>query len=99
MSHAQLLDELPQWVTDARLRALAAMWLRRAAPGGRGLPQGSPKSPVLANIYLDPLDRWLAAANIASVRYADDFVLLCSTRAEAHEARAAISRQLAPPSG
>ena len=93
--HARLLDELRRWVTDARLRALVALWLRRAAPGGRGLPQGSPISPVLANIYLDSLDRWLATAGIVSVRYADDFVLLCRTRVEAKAARAAIGRQLA----
>ena len=43
-------------------------------------------SPLLANIYLDPLDHHLAAAGIEMVRYADDLVLRCRTEAEAQHA-------------
>ncbi len=43
-------------------------------------------SPLLSNIYLDPLDQAMAAAGIEMVRYADDFVILCRTEAEAQAA-------------
>jgi CRISP-associated protein Cas1 len=42
----------------------------------RGLPQGSPISPLLANVFLDDLDEGLVAAGFGVVRYADDFVVL-----------------------
>jgi len=43
-------------------------------------------SPLLSNIYLNPLDHLLAAHGFAMVRYADDFVVLCRSRAEADAA-------------
>lgn len=51
-----------------------------------GAPQGAVLSPLLSNIYLDPLDHLLAAAGYAMVRYADDFVILCATETEAQQA-------------
>lgn len=51
-----------------------------------GTPQGAVISPLLANIYLDPLDHHMAEAGSEMVRYADDFVILCRTRSEAEEA-------------
>ncbi len=51
-----------------------------------GTPQGAVISPLLANIYLDPLDHLMAAAGFEMVRYADDFVILCQTRQRAEEA-------------
>ena len=47
-----------------------------------GTPQGAVISPLLANLYLDPLDQAMAAAGFEMVRYADDFVVLCRTAAE-----------------
>ncbi|MGL4409130.1 MAG: CRISPR-associated endonuclease Cas1, partial [Zoogloea sp.] len=55
-------------------------------PRRQGVPQGSPVSPLLANLYLHPLDQALAAANLREVRYADDFLVLCATRSEAEAA-------------
>src|SRR5271166_5988266 len=52
----------------------------------RGWPQGAVISPLLANIYLDPLDVVMAAHGYRMVRYADDFVILCRTREEAEAA-------------
>ena len=40
-------------------------------------------SPLLSNVYLDPLDHTMAERGFQMVRYADDFVVLCRTRAEA----------------
>ena len=51
-----------------------------------GAPQGAVLSPLLSNIYLDPLDQHMAAAGFEMVRYADDFVILCRTTAEAQRA-------------
>ena len=42
-----------------------------------GVPQGEVLSPVLANLYLNPLDHQMAAAGFEMVRYVDDFVILC----------------------
>ena len=52
----------------------------------RGVPQGSPVSPLLANLYLQPLDRALATRDSKLVRYADDFVVLTRTEAQAQAA-------------
>jgi len=51
-----------------------------------GAPQGAVLSPLLSNIYLDPLDHLLAARGYEMVRYADDFVILCRTAEDAQEA-------------
>jgi RNA-directed DNA polymerase len=51
-----------------------------------GTPQGAVLSPLLSNIYLDPLDRAMAAAGIEMVRYADDFVILSRSQWEAEQA-------------
>ncbi len=51
----------------------------------RGLPQGSPISPLLANLFLDEFDEALGD-NFKLIRYADDFVVLCKSREEAESA-------------
>ncbi len=52
----------------------------------QGTPQGAVLSPLLANLYLHPLDADLTGAGYRIVRYADDFVILCRTRKEAEQA-------------
>ena len=51
-----------------------------------GTPQGAVISPLLANIYLDPLDLLMEQSGYRMVRYADDFVILCRTAEEAEAA-------------
>jgi RNA-directed DNA polymerase len=51
-----------------------------------GVPQGAVLSPVLANLYLNPLDHQLSQAGFEMVRYADDFVILCRSQSEAEAA-------------
>jgi len=53
-----------------------------------GTPQGAVCSPLLSNIYLDPLDHLMAGQGFAMVRYADDFVVLCRSAQEAAAALA-----------
>jgi retron-type reverse transcriptase len=87
--HGRLFAELRGWVFDKRLLAQAQDWARTAAPRGRGLPQGSPISPALANVFLDPIDRAMAAEGMVAVRYADDIAVFARS---ASEARAALVR-------
>ena len=55
-----------------------------------GAPQGAVLSPLLSNIYLNPLDHRMAAQGFEMVRYADDFVILCRSQKEAEQALAAV---------
>ena len=52
----------------------------------RGLPQGAPISPILANVFLDDLDKMLLGAGFEVVRFADDFVVLGRSRERVLEA-------------
>lgn len=61
----------------------------------RGTPQGAVISPLLSNIYLDPLDHHMAQLGYEMVRYADDFVILCQSELEAQKALAAVSEWVA----
>jgi RNA-directed DNA polymerase len=56
----------------------------------RGTPQGAVISPLLSNIYLDPLDHRMAQFGYEMVRYADDFVILCRSHSEAQRALAEV---------
>ena len=51
-----------------------------------GTPQGGVISPLLANLYLDPFDHQMERAGWELMRYADDFVILCCTQAQAQTA-------------
>lgn len=55
-------------------------------PTEQGTPQGGVLSPLLANIYLNPLDHEMAQAGYHMSRYADDFVIQCQSQAEAQGA-------------
>jgi RNA-directed DNA polymerase len=56
----------------------------------QGTPQGAVISPLLSNIYLDPLDHLMAGRGFEMVRYADDFVVLCRDPREAAGALAVV---------
>jgi RNA-directed DNA polymerase len=60
-----------------------------------GAPQGAVLSPLLSNIYLDPLDHQMAQAGFEMVRYADDFVILCRTPEAAQQALEAVRQWVA----
>jgi len=84
--HRQLMTDLAIWIDDERILRLLLRWLRTFGWRGRGVAQGAPISPLLANLYLHPFDRLMAVAGWRMVRYADDFVVL--TRSEAETKRA-----------
>jgi len=61
-------------------------------PSEQGTPQGAVISPLLANLYLNPLDHEMAGKGYQMIRYADDFVVCCRTEAEAQAALKEIGR-------
>lgn len=78
---------------DTGLLHVVELWIRcpvwngeRLLPARKGIAQGSPLSPLLANLFLHDLDVSLAAAGFRAVRYADDFVILCPGETEARDA-------------
>jgi RNA-directed DNA polymerase len=88
--HAALMQRVRDQVADGRLLTLLEAFLTQHVMDGwstwspeEGTPQGAVISPLLANIYLNPLDHQMATAGFELVRYADDLVLLCRSEAEA----------------
>jgi RNA-directed DNA polymerase len=93
--HDRLMARVAEKVSDGRVLDLIRGWLKADILKGlerwtpaRGSPQGAVISPLLANIYLDPLDAAMAERGRRMVRFADDFVILCRTREEADAALA-----------
>lgn len=93
VDHSILFNRLREWVHDDALVRLITLWVRAKIRSGekfitptKGLPQGSPISPLLANMYLDAFDDRLAAKGMRFVRYADDFLLLCKDEPSAKQA-------------
>ena len=68
---------------------------RMSRPRKIGIIQGSPLSPLLANIYLHPFDKAMTRAGFRLVRYADDLLLLCRNESRAHHAHRQAQRHLA----
>lgn len=94
--HALLLERLGARVPDPRIRALVERWLTGFSSARRGLPQGSPMSPLLSNLFLDAFDRRVEQWPEGRwVRYADDFILLCRDRATAFRLRLRLQDELA----
>ncbi|MGH7262219.1 MAG: group II intron reverse transcriptase/maturase, partial [Nitrospiraceae bacterium] len=95
----RLLARVRERVSDSRVLRLLQRFLEQGVMDGlnewtpeTGTPQGAVISPLLANIYLNPLDHLLAEAGFAMVRYADDFVILCRTREDADRALTVVRR-------
>lgn len=84
--HRRLMQDLCFWIGDERVLRLFAHWLRGFSATGSGIAQGSPISPLLANVYLHPLDRLAVAAGHEIVRYADDFLIMTHDAAQARRA-------------
>lgn len=91
--HEALLERIKEKISDGRVLKLIEAYLKQGIledlkewTPEKGTPQGAVISPLLANIYLDPLDHLMAEAGFEMIRYADDFVVLCRSRAEADRA-------------
>lgn len=91
--HDQLMTRLREKISDGRLLDLIESFLQakildevKEWSPESGAPQGAVLSPLLSNVYLNPLDHLLVAAGFEMVRYADDFVILCRTATDAQRA-------------
>ncbi|EDY19497.1 RNA-directed DNA polymerase (Reverse transcriptase) [Chthoniobacter flavus Ellin428] len=90
VNHNLLMHRLRETVSDVRVRTLIGRYLKAGVmvngvvqDNEEGTPQGGPLSPLLANIYLDPLDWELEGRGLAYVRYADDCNIYVSSAAAA----------------
>jgi len=96
-----LMDEIKKEVADGRVLGLIEMFLEQSVMDGMkewqpetGTPQGAVISPLLANIYLHPVDEAMARAGFEMVRYADDLVILCKSEEEAREALKLLTEEM-----
>jgi RNA-directed DNA polymerase len=95
--HDRLLALVAQKVSDGRVLSLLESFLKQNILDGlqewtpeEGSPQGAVISPLLSNIYLNPLDQLMAQRGFEMVRYADDFVIMCRTPEDAASALALV---------
>lgn len=93
IAHDRLMARVKDSIADGRVLALIESFLRQDIMKGMaswqpttGTPQGAVISPLLANIYLHPLDLLMEQRGLPMVRYADDFVILCRSEEEAQAA-------------
>jgi group II intron reverse transcriptase/maturase len=94
VDHDILLAEVNEEIADGSVLRLIRMFLESGVMVGGGeieatelgTPQGGPLSPLLANIYLHPLDAAMQEGGFGLVRYADDFVIFAKDRQRAEEA-------------
>jgi RNA-directed DNA polymerase len=99
--HDRLLAMVREHIADGRVLGLIEGFLKQGVMEGtelakiveekpedepQGTPQGGVISPLLANIYLDPLDWLMAGLGFEMARYADDMVVLCRSQEEAEAA-------------
>ena len=90
----KLLTAVAQHISDGAVLELISRFLKQGVmesgkgwqPTETGTPQGAVISPLLANIYLNPLDHLMAQQGWQMVRYADDFIILCASAEQAQRA-------------
>jgi RNA-directed DNA polymerase len=94
----KLMEAVSQLIADGALLELIEKFLKQGVmetgkgwnPTETGTPQGAVLSPLLANVYLNPLDHRMAQQGWEMVRYADDFVILCESQERAEQALAQV---------
>jgi RNA-directed DNA polymerase len=100
--HDRLLAEVRRKIADGRVLQLIDKYLCAGVMDGygeetseTGVPQGAVISPLLSNLYLNDLDQEAVAQGLELVRYADDFVILCRSKAAAERALAYVRNWVA----
>lgn len=106
--HQRLMELVGERIADGRVLALIESFLKQGImeemgqiepeESEEGTPQGGVMSPLLANIYLNPLDHLMSRGGYEMVRYADDMVILCRS-AEAAENALATLREWSAQAG
>ena len=99
VDHDVLMHRVARRVHDKRVLKLIGRYLRAGVivngqlePTRRGVPQGGPLSPLLANIVLDDLDKELERRGLRFVRYADDFIILVKSQRAGERVKASVKR-------
>jgi group II intron reverse transcriptase/maturase len=89
----KLIDLIAEEISDGRVLQLVRKMLRAGVMEGgywqptlTGVPQGGVASPLWSNIFLTPFDLAMTNAGFRLTRWADDFVVVCKTKAEAQRA-------------
>lgn len=100
--HRELMARLEARISDGKLLRLIESFLRQDImseakrwKSSSGTPQGAVLSPLLANLYLHPLDVRMTELGYQLVRYADEFVILCQSEVEAQAALAEVKDWMA----
>lgn len=93
ISHSKLMELIEEKISDGRVLHLIEGFLQQEVLDDlqnwkpeEGCPQGAVISPLLANIYLNPLDHLMQQSGFEMIRYADDLVVLCRSEFEAQRA-------------
>jgi CRISP-associated protein Cas1 len=93
IDHEILFSKLVEVLPDVRINELIRQWIKARIYDGqrlwtieKGLPQGLPISPFLANLFLDDFDEKLLEGGRKLIRFADDFVILCKSKPKAESA-------------
>jgi len=93
VNHELLIDAVNEEISDGSVLGLLRMFLESGVMDNgvrmateEGTPQGGVISPLLANIYLNRFDWVMAKADYETIRYADDFVVICASQHEAQRA-------------
>lgn len=106
IDHRLLMKRVRKVLSDRDILRLLQKWLDIGLTGFRshipvkggsakvGIVQGSPLSPLFANIYLDPLDKALLKRDYLLTRFGDDFIVQCRKRNEAESALNFVNRVL-----
>ena len=101
VNHSRLIRKLSTRIKDPRVISLIHRMLKSGIDTGNGvvastvgLMQGGPLSPLLANIYLDELDKELEKRGHSFARYADDLIVLCSSKRAAERTLRSLTKLL-----
>jgi len=93
VEHEKLIDLVAEEIADGRILRLIRSFLKSGVMDEMetryqttGTPQGGVISPLLANIYLHPYDEKMTTEGYKVVRYADDVIILCRNKQDAHRA-------------